>query len=277
MELLVFGHAGAKVLVCPTREGRFYDYENWGLVDALRHSIDGGYIRIFCVDGGDSESLYCRSAPPSARVDRYRRYEAYILEEVVPFMISENGVPSLVVHGCSIGAYHAMNIALRQPWLFCKVVALSGRYDLTRPFGPFADLFNGHYKQDIYFINPDHYLPNLNDPGFLDPIRRMDITLAVGEQDPFHESNRILSRKLAEKDVPHRLAIWPREAIVRDTGARCCPTTCSAFVFRAVISDPRGRISACLCFSRSRAASDRTARRYCPGLRSWRGRNSRRH
>ncbi len=25
MELLVFGHAGAKVMVFPTREGRFYD------------------------------------------------------------------------------------------------------------------------------------------------------------------------------------------------------------------------------------------------------------
>ena len=56
MELLVFGHAGAKVLVFPTREGRFYDYENWGLVESLRHSIDGGHIRLCCVDGVDSEA-----------------------------------------------------------------------------------------------------------------------------------------------------------------------------------------------------------------------------
>jgi esterase/lipase superfamily enzyme len=32
MELLVFGHAGPKVLVFPTRDGRFYEYENLGLV-----------------------------------------------------------------------------------------------------------------------------------------------------------------------------------------------------------------------------------------------------
>ena len=80
-------------------------------------------------------------------------------------MLSENGVPALIVHGCSIGAYHAINLALRHPWLFCKVVALSGRYDLTRPVGPFEDLFNGHYDQDVYFITPNHFLPNLNDPG----------------------------------------------------------------------------------------------------------------
>src|SRR5262245_55309226 len=42
MELLVFGHAGARVLVFPTRQGRFFDYENWGLVGALHHQISNG-------------------------------------------------------------------------------------------------------------------------------------------------------------------------------------------------------------------------------------------
>jgi esterase/lipase superfamily enzyme len=212
MELLVFGHAGAKVLVFPTREGRFYDYENWGLVNALGRSIDAGCIRLFCVDGVDAESLYCRSAPPRDRVRRYRQYEDYILREVIPFMLAENGVPSLIAHGCSIGAYHAVNLVLRHPSLFCKVVALSGRFDLTRPAGSFDGLFGGHYDQDIYFITPNHYLPNLTDPRFLDPLRRMEITLAVGELDPFHDSNRVLSRELAAKDIAHRLAIWPGEA-----------------------------------------------------------------
>ena len=75
-------------------------------------------------------------APSGADSTATVQYESYILEEVIPFMQSENGVPSLVVHGCSIGAYHAMNLALRHPSLFCKVVALSGRYDLTRAIGP---------------------------------------------------------------------------------------------------------------------------------------------
>lgn len=212
MELLVFGHAGAKVLVFPTREGRFYDYENWGLVDALRPSIDAGHIRLFCVDGVDSESLYCRTAPPPARTLRHAQYESYILNEVIPFMLSENGVPSLIVHGCSIGAYHAVNLALRHPSLFCKVVALSGRYDLTRPVGTFEDLFSGYYDEDVYFITPNHFLPNLNDLRLLEPMRSMEITLAVGEHDPFYESNLVLSHALRNKGIRHRLAIWPGEA-----------------------------------------------------------------
>jgi esterase/lipase superfamily enzyme len=198
--------------VFPTREGRFYDYENWGLVDALRPSIDAGYIRLFCIDGVDSESLYCRTAPPPTRTRRHREYESYILREVIPFMLSENGVPSLVVHGCSIGAYHAVNLALRHPSLFCKVVALSGRYDLTRATGPFQDLFSGYYDEDIYFITPNHFLPNLTDAGVLEPMRRIEITLAVGENDPFYASNLDLSRALRDKGVQHRLAVWPGEA-----------------------------------------------------------------
>jgi esterase/lipase superfamily enzyme len=206
------GHAGAKVLVFPTRQGRFFDYENWGLVNALRDRIDAGHFRLFCVDAIDSESLYCRCAPPQTRIERHRQYERYVINEVIPFMISENGVPALIAHGCSIGAYHAMNLALRHPSTFCKVVALSGRYDLTKPVGWFDDLFGGHYDQDVYFLTPNHYLPNLQDPAYLDPIRRMDITLAVGEHDAFHDSNRALSQALAEKGVAHRFAVWSGEA-----------------------------------------------------------------
>ena len=212
MELLLFGHSGAKVLVFPTRQGRFFDYENWGLVEALRPTIDAGNLRLFCVDAVDSESLYCREKSPRDRAARHREYERYILDEVVPLMRAENGCPSLVVHGCSIGAYHAITVALRHPGLFCKVVGISGRYDLTRPFGPFEDLFSGYYDEDVYFITPSHFLPNLTDPRLLDSIRGMDITLAIGEEDPFHESNRDLSRALAGKNVPHRLAMWPGEA-----------------------------------------------------------------
>jgi esterase/lipase superfamily enzyme len=127
-------------------------------------------------------------------------------------MRSENGSPALIVHGCSVGAYHAMSLALRHPSLFCKVVALSGRYDLTRAVGPFEDLFSGYYSEDIYFLTPTHFLPNLDDPQLLDAIRRIDITMAVGEQDPFHESNRLLSGALTAKGIRHRLAIWPGEA-----------------------------------------------------------------
>ena len=59
MELLVFAHAGAKVLVFPTRGGRFFEYENLRIVDRLRPKIEAGQLQLYCVDSVDSESFYC--------------------------------------------------------------------------------------------------------------------------------------------------------------------------------------------------------------------------
>jgi esterase/lipase superfamily enzyme len=212
MELLVFGHAGSPVLVFPTREGRFFDYENWGLVGAAREQIDRGGLRLVCVDSLDSEALYCRCGPPRGRIARARQYERYILDEVVPFVRSTSPTAPLVVHGCSIGAYHAVSIAFRHPEYFRRVVALSGRYDLTRCVGAFPDLFDGYYDEDIYFHTPSHFIPNLTDPCLLQKLRALDITLVVGDADAFCENTRRLSGALWEKGISNRLDVWPGEA-----------------------------------------------------------------
>ena len=212
MELLVFGHAGAKVLVFPTREGRFYDYENWGLVAALEERIEQGRLQLFCVDSIDSEALYCRERHPAARMARHKQYEGYILEEVVPLMLSHGPPAPLVAHGCSIGGYHAVNLAFRNPHLFDRVLALSGRYDLTRPLGTFCDLFDGYYDADVYFHTPNHYIPNLSDPVILERLRRMKITFVIGGHDAFYPSNWELSQALWSKGVSNQLVVWHNEA-----------------------------------------------------------------
>jgi esterase/lipase superfamily enzyme len=212
MELLVFGHGGTRVLVFPTRQGRFFDYENWGLVGALRSGVESGSLQLFCLDSLDSESLYCREMPARDRIARHNQYERYVLDEVVPFTAAGNPHPCLVSHGCSIGAYHAVNIAFRHPGLFGRVVALSGRYDLTKPAGPFTDLFGGYYDSDIYFHTPNHFVPNLCEPALIERLRSMEISLAVGEADPFGDSNRDLSVALWDKGVWHTLDFWEGEA-----------------------------------------------------------------
>lgn len=208
----MFGHSGAAVLVFPTREGRFFDYENWGLVGALQDPIDNGRLRLFCVDSVDSEALYCRWSSPQARSARNREYERYVLDEVIPLVRSKDAAAPLIAHGCSIGAYHAVNIAFRHPDTFRRVVGLSGRYDLTRRIGSFPDLFDGYYDQDIYFQMPSHFIPNLTDPHLLGELRRLDITLAIGEADPFCQNTRHLSGSLWDKGIPNRLDVWSGEA-----------------------------------------------------------------
>src|SRR5947209_4570498 len=86
MELLGFGHAGYPFLVFPTSMGRFFDWEDRGVVAALAGKIAAGHISLYCVDSVDAESWYNRQAPPPQRVTRHLAYERYLLDEVVPLM-----------------------------------------------------------------------------------------------------------------------------------------------------------------------------------------------
>lgn len=201
MELLIHGHAGARVLVFPTSQGRFYEYEDRGMVDNLADQIENGWLQLYCVDSVDAESFYCRWAHPSGRIQRHLQYEAYILDEVLPLSRAKNDNPFMIAHGCSFGAYHALNIALRHPHLFGRVLALSGKYDMS-------SFFDGYHDQAIYFNTPSQYVPNLHDPQQIDALRRLEIILALGNADPNLENNRALSGALWSKGIGNALREW---------------------------------------------------------------------
>ncbi|MEN9898754.1 MAG: hypothetical protein RLZZ66_2403 [Pseudomonadota bacterium] len=212
MELLVFGHAGAKVLVFPSRLGRFYEYEKLGIIHSLKHKIENGWLQLYCVDSIDAESLYCQWAHPSERIKRHIDFEKYILNEVIPFMHTKNTHDCLMSHGLSLGAFHAANIVFRHPQHFKKLVAFSGRYDLTLNVECFRDLFDGFYNEDIYFHTPTHYLPSLDCTWRLNKLREIDITLTIGREDPFLQNNEYLSSILSEKNIPFQMPIWDERA-----------------------------------------------------------------
>lgn len=212
MELLVFGEAGARVLFFPTRRARFFDYENWGVVEALRPKIEAGQLQLYCVDSIDGESLYCPGKHPAERIQRHLQYERYILDEVVPLTRQLNPHICLMAAGCSMGAYHAVNLAFRHPDLFGKVVGLSGRYDLTQPMASFRDLFQGYVDEAVYLNTPNRFIPQLDHDFYLAHLRRLDITLAVGNDDAFLNNNLVLSQQLQEKHIDHQLHIWAGEA-----------------------------------------------------------------
>ena len=212
MELLVFGHAGAKVLVFPTRDGNFYEYENLGLVKSLKHKINAGHLQLYCVDNIVRESFYCHWRHPAHKMDRHMQFEAYILNEVLPLMAQKNPHPCTISHGCSLGAYHAANIAFRHPHLFQKLVAFSGRYDLNIHVESFHNLFDGHYDGNIYHHTPTHFLPNLDCDWRLGNLRNMDIVFTIGKHDPFLQNNHHLSQILCGKGIGHVMHEWEGRA-----------------------------------------------------------------
>jgi esterase/lipase superfamily enzyme len=201
MELLVFGHGGARVLVFPTSLGKFFEWEDRGMIATLSDYIGNGQLQIFCVDSVDAESWYDRYKHPADRARRHMQYERYILDEVMPLTWQLNQTPYVIVTGASFGAYHAVNLAFRHPHAVNRVIALSGMYDIK-------EMTNGYEDENIYQNDPSHYMTHLSDHGHLEAIRRQSIILATGRDDPFVENNQHMSRTLWSKGIWHGLRLW---------------------------------------------------------------------
>jgi esterase/lipase superfamily enzyme len=201
MEALVFGHAGTPVLVFPTSGGRFFDFEDRGMITALASKIENRELHVFCADSVDAESWYNKSVHPRLRVLRHLQYERYLLHELIPFLHWENQSAQLTVAGCSFGGYHAVNFAFKHPDITTQCVSMSGAFDIHQ-------FLDGYYDDNCYFNCPPDFLPKLNDDWFLSRYRQMKVVLATGEWDICLDANVKLSMILNAKGIPHWLDVW---------------------------------------------------------------------
>lgn len=201
MELLIFGHAGTRVLVFPTSKGKFYEWEDRQMISVLGEDLERGHIQMYCVDSVDAESWYAFHKHPADRAWRHIQYENYLLYEVLPLVSRKNPTPYLIVTGASFGAYHAMNFALRHPGITNRVIAMSGMFNIERWIGNYRD-------DNIYYNSPCLYLPNEDNEKRLNLLQRLDIILAVGRDDPNIGNNSWFSDVLWSKGIWHAMRIW---------------------------------------------------------------------
>ena len=116
----------------PVLEGRAEDAETYGLVDAVRPLLDQGRVKLFCLDSWDGGTWYRHDLPLEERARRYEAYERWVVDGAVPFVDADcGGRQEMVTTGCSFGAYHAVNLALRRADLFPLAIGMSGVYDLS--------------------------------------------------------------------------------------------------------------------------------------------------
>jgi esterase/lipase superfamily enzyme len=209
MALKVYGHWGLPLLVFPCSRGRYFDYETMGMVAAISGFIEGGRVKLFCVDSVDSDSWYNFSVPPWVRNDRHEAYDRYVADEVIPFIRTHCNQPDAkpLTNGCSMGAYHSLNFFLKHPDLCSGTIALSGLYRLDHPeFGvPEAEI------GDIYFNSPIHYLPGLTTATTLDQYRNSRIVLCVGQgawEDEMLADTRQMEAIFQNLSVPAWIDIW---------------------------------------------------------------------
>jgi len=214
MEYKVYGHKGKPVLVFPTSNGRFYQYEDSGMINALQHYIDEGKIQIWTIDGIDWETFFSTDWDNNRKIARHEAYFNYINEEIIPSILSkskennEGHNQQIAVTGCSMGAYHAANFYFRYPWFIDTVVSLSGVYS--------TEYFFFDYKPtEVYLNSPIDYLQQNNDGYYIDRFRNSKLIFCCGQgnyEDQMLEDTYQLQAVLNGKGVPAWFDYWGYES-----------------------------------------------------------------
>ena len=204
MGVVIYGHWGPPMITFPTSGGDEWEYDRQGLIGAMADAIEGGRVKVFSIDTNHRDSFANRGAHPRHRSWMQRQYDAYVAEEVFPFVRHhcQGARIGLWTMGASLGAYHAVNTLLKHPDAVKRCFGLSGVYDMK----PFMD---GDYDDNFYFNNPVDYLPNLSDPWTLDQLSTCDLHIATGS-GPWERSDESyrLSRILADRGIRHSLDDW---------------------------------------------------------------------
>jgi|WetSurMetagenome_2_1015567.scaffolds.fasta_scaffold72812_2 esterase/lipase superfamily enzyme len=206
MELKVYGYFGKPVLVFPAQGGRFFEYEDFHMVDAIAHFIESGRVKVFAVDSVDNQSWANFDAHPADRARRHEAYDRYVAGEVAPFIAQHCGGvgQGVIATGCSMGGYHAANVFFRHPDVFDAMISLSGLFQLGSFIGDYMD-------EAVYLNTPLAFLPGLTDLWYLDRYRRSAIIVGVGQgawEEPMLEDARALRHALEAKGVPCWIDVW---------------------------------------------------------------------
>jgi len=206
MELKVYGHAGKPAVVFPAQGGRFFEFEDFGMVQSVQELIEAGRLRLITVDSIDSQTWANWNAHPADRARRHEEYDRYVVQEVLPFARKLCGDPDqrFISTGCSMGAYHAANFFFRHPDQFDGVIALSGLYQLGMFVGDYMD-------ENVYFNSPIAYLSNLSDQWYIDRYQQSQIILCCGQgawEEPMLADTLALKKILEDKSIPAWIDIW---------------------------------------------------------------------
>lgn len=203
MDMLVYGDAGKPMMVFPSQEGRFFDYENFGMIDILAPWIEQGKLQVYCVDSLDHESWFSRSEP-AARAARALDYDTAIVKDVVPHILADGHAGAgIIAHGCSFGAFHTANFFLRHPEVFDLGIALSGCYDI-------AFTLDGFFNQDVYFNNPVMYSEGMSDPALVEKFQKNLLIVCSGQgawEEWIGEASRLCDN-LHRNGIPVMLDLW---------------------------------------------------------------------
>lgn len=209
MEYKVYGSGGKPVLVLPCQGGKFYEFEDFGMLRVYAPYIEDGRIQVFTVDSIDYETLFAQG-DPRARTERHEAWMRYLIEEAVPHFSHINTMRNgweirFLVTGLSLGALHAASLFFRFPDVFDSLLSLSGIYSMEYIFGGYSD--------DITYNNsPQQFVANMpEDHPYIQKYNKNRIILCVGrgawENETLH-STSVFASVLERKHIHAWVDFW---------------------------------------------------------------------
>lgn len=206
MEYKTFGRMGGKLCFAfPPQNGRYWDFENFGMVDAISKWIDDGSIFLVLPDGIDGES-WSGSGDSRKRIEMQEKYFSYVSLELYPEVKNLSSARGkAIATGCSMGGFHAGIFFFRRPDLFDTMISLSGTFN--------ASDFFGEYMDDLVYDNsPAHFLPNMKvDHPYIDLYNNSNIITCCGQgawEESLLRGTRELDGILSEKGIRHFSDYW---------------------------------------------------------------------
>ena len=210
MEFKVYGHAGKPVIFIPCQGGRFFDFENFKMIDHWAQFIEAGRCTVYACDVIDNETYANLGGDPRWRIERHEQWYHYMVDELVPYINHLSGERNgcdqkIMTFGASMGAMHAANLFFRRPDLFDCVFAISGLYD--------SEEFFGDYMDDLLYQNtPCRYLNDMpGDHFYIDMYNHSKILIVVGQgawEDSLKASTAHLKQVCENKGIHARIEFW---------------------------------------------------------------------
>ena len=205
MEFKIYGNSGKPVMFIPCQSGRFFDFENFKMIDYWAKWIEEGKCTVYSVDSIDDEAWAAKGADNRWRIENHECWYNYITTEMVPTIHHYSGNQGIMTFGASMGAMHAANLYFRRPDLFDSTFAISGLYDNKEFFGDYCDNL-------VYNNCPNFYLANMpHDHPYIELYNSQKALIVCGQGDwegPLLESTRWLDTVCCQKGIKTRFEYW---------------------------------------------------------------------
>ena len=210
MEFKVYGHAGKPVMFVPCQAGRFFDFENFKMIDYFGPYIEAGKITVYAIDTIDNETWANAGGDKRWRAEQHERWYHYLVDEMVPTINHLSWERNqchqkIYTYGASLGALHAANLFFRRPDLFSGVFAISGLYDNV-------EFFPGYCDDLVYQNCPNFYLANMDhDHPYIQMYNQRKMLIVCGQgawEDVLLASTRWLDTVCCQKGIHARFEYW---------------------------------------------------------------------